>query len=124
MGLDNYAVILTENDRDHYEMAPDEDFQGIRLCGGVFSGGSGSSSFRGKVYNAFIEKVTHEKYSLYMPFIGPLGIAEIAEALEVFDFHGDVIIFGDFRVTRDEWANLVKFFGVCRDKGHALVSWC
>lgn len=50
MGLDNYA----------YKRVPIEDdkFNGIELCGGLMSGGSGSSSIRGKVYASLVEDIT------------------------------------------------------------------
>ena len=49
MGLDTFATTRGEDGK--WEPAPDEPFEGIDLCGGMYSGGSDSSSIRGKVYD-------------------------------------------------------------------------
>lgn len=67
MGLDNFAsqvpddLVLSEEDEKAFEEA------GIELCGGIISGGG--SSFRGKVYDTLIEKVTN--ISLYSKWLCP-----------------------------------------------------
>jgi hypothetical protein len=77
MGLDTYA---TQRDTGgEWEVAPDEPFDGIELCGGICSGGTGSSSIRGKVYAHVVQAATGE--SLYQQRIAPETVAEMARLL-------------------------------------------
>ena len=72
MGLDTYAVFPVPTYREGEELldleqAPSHLFAGVDgLCGGMFSG-HGNGSFRGKVYNDFVEEITRE--SLYQGYI-------------------------------------------------------
>jgi hypothetical protein len=77
MGLDTYA---TQRGADgQSEVAPDGPFDGIELCGGICSGGAGSSSIRGKVYAYVVQAATGE--SLYQERIEPETVAEMARLL-------------------------------------------
>lgn len=77
MGLDTYA---TERRADgSWEAAPDERFERLELCGGICSGGAGSSSIRGKVYAHVVLAATGE--SLYQERIEPEAVRELARRL-------------------------------------------
>lgn len=127
MGLDIFAVQVIN--------APAEDFKDINLCGGVFSG-TGDSSFRGKVYNSFIEWVTGDEQTLYKESIDSDSVKEIRNQLSLFfvenkdpekaqnlldDLNNRGII--DYSITVDEVCNLLKFFDVCVEKGYTLHGW-
>lgn len=77
MGLDTYA--MQRGSDGEWEVAPDEPFDGLELCGGICSGGSGSSSIRGKVYAAVLMAATGE--SLYEEHIEPERVAKMARRL-------------------------------------------
>tara|TARA_R100000541_G_scaffold39540_2_gene47313 strand:- start:1592 stop:2005 length:414 start_codon:yes stop_codon:yes gene_type:complete len=56
MGLDCYLV--HGNDRDKPFTHEDaEEIKDVQLCGGMLSGGGSDGSFRGKVYEPFVDKV-------------------------------------------------------------------
>ena len=127
MGLDIFAV--------HVTPAPAESFSGINLCGGIFSSTS-NSSFRGKVYNSFIEWVTGDEQTLYKESIDSDSVKEIRNQLSLFfvenkdpekaqnlldDLNNRGII--DYSITVDEVCNLLKFFDVCVEKGYTLHGW-
>jgi len=127
VGLDIFAMKVAP--------APAEDFKGISLCGGVFSG-TGDSSFRGKVYNSFIEWVTGDEQTLYKESIDSDSVKEIRNQLSLFfvenkdpekaqnlldDLNNRGII--DYSITVDEVCNLLKFFDVCVEKGYTLHGW-
>lgn len=77
MGLDTYAMLAAQDGEPH--TAPDEPFAGLKLCGGMYSGGAGSSSIRGKVYDEVVLEATGE--SLYQERIEPETVAEMARRL-------------------------------------------
>ena len=77
MGLDTYAM-KRGSDGD-WEVAPDEPFDGLELCGGMCSGGQDSSSIRGKVYATVVMAATGE--SLYEDHIERERVAEMARRL-------------------------------------------
>jgi hypothetical protein len=77
MGLDTIAVTLDEDGK--LKPAPDEPFEGLRLCGGIYSGGSDSASIRGKVYAELVEAATG--VSLYEERIEPPRVAAMARRL-------------------------------------------
>lgn len=77
MGLDSFATV--KGPSGEWQPAPDEPFEGIDLCGGMYSGGTDSSSIRGKVYAEVVEAATGE--SLYQERIEPGRVAEMARRL-------------------------------------------
>jgi hypothetical protein len=77
MGLDTFAT--TRGSDGDWRVAPDGPFDGIRLCGGMCSGGADSSSIRGKVYAEVVAAATGE--SLYEERIEPARVAEMARRL-------------------------------------------
>jgi hypothetical protein len=77
MGLDTYAMQRGADGK--WEVAPDGPFDGLELCGGLCSGGAGSSSIRGKVYAHVVQAATGE--SLYQERIAPETVAQMARLL-------------------------------------------
>ena len=126
MGLDTYAF-------DGKNEAPDSAFEGINLCGGVFSGGG--SSFRGKVYNSFVNWVTNDQVDLYTERNSSDEVALLYNAIDEFllggddkelqsqldELHNDGSI--HYHVDVDEIRNLHKFMKVCVDNNYTLVGW-
>lgn len=75
MGLDTYAYHTTEN-----ELLADELFAHIPpLCGGIMSGGEGSS-IRGKVYASFLSETVG--LNLYQEWIDPTVVKAAAARLQ------------------------------------------
>lgn len=77
MGLDTYATVPDPEGESQF--APDEPFAGLKLVGGMLSGGAGSSSIRGKVYDEVVLEATGE--GLYQERIEPETVAEMARRL-------------------------------------------
>ena len=77
MGLDTLATMRGAD--GEWEPAPDDPFEGIHLVGGVYSGGTGSSSMRGKVYASVVRAGTGA--SLFQRRIEPAAVVEIARRL-------------------------------------------
>lgn len=77
MGLDTFAT--TQGADGEWRPAPDEPFEGLNLVGGMCSGGTDSSSIRGKVYAAVVAAATGE--SLYQDRIEPARVTEVARLL-------------------------------------------
>lgn len=153
MGLDTYAAIPNpnydpdkaeaaknasgstseevSNDDARYEwlVAPSKPFAGIQLIGGLFSGGEGASSFRGKVYNDLIEDVTG--VSLYQHIIEAEVVAQMADALAAYastphedsDEDSDDDGYGRGYEYSEDLESLVRFFAVCKENGYSLSGW-
>ena len=126
MGLDTYAF-------DGSKEAPDSKFEGINLCGGMFSGGG--ASFRGKVYNSFVNWVTNNQVDLYVEQNSTNEVSLLYNAIDEFllggsdkdlqaqldELHNDGSI--DYHYHVDEIRNLHKFMKVCVDNNYKLVGW-
>ena len=122
MGLDTFAVLSGKDSEGKRSNAPDGNFVGIRLCGGMCSGGSSSSSMRGKVYAGIVEEATGE--SLYEEYIEPETVAEMADKLAEFvKATSSKDINANFNLTKDEAKNLVKWFNVCKEHGYGICGW-
>jgi hypothetical protein len=147
MGLDTYAKELGADGKWH--SAPDEPFAGIRLVGGVLSGGTGSSSMRGKVYEDVVYAATGE--SLYRERIEPEVVAEMARRLRaaledakragtrpgtteytVFDEEGRrrtvseeiaVLDVAGMEIDAEEAEDLARWFEICAKRGYAVEGW-
>lgn len=127
MGLDTFAMQTV--------VAPAEAFDGITLCGGMFSS-CGSASFRGKVYDSFIQWVTGDEHTLYEQHTDFEAVKEIRNQLALFfvenkddtkaqelldEIHNNAQL--EYSITVDEVRNLLKFFDVCVEKGYTLHGW-
>jgi hypothetical protein len=120
MGLDTYAsrtpgdVNLSDED--------EKAFEGIELCGGMFSGDGGS--FRGKVYSDVVAHVSG--VSLYEEWIPPETVRDMAEAFDRCDpetVERDMAENGVYETTASEVRNLRSFFRICADRDLGLIGW-
>ena len=120
MGLDSY-FLKKEADKA-IPLNDDPRVAGVNLCGGMFSGNGADWSFRGKVYNDFLEQVA-PGFSLYVEEQGPEAYGRIPAAIEAWlERHPNVEEF-DFGVTRQEANDLKILFEAARDQGALLVGW-
>lgn len=116
MGLDTYAMKMVPMD--------DSCFPKNNLCGGLFSGGG--NSFRGKVYNEWVEFVTG--VSLYQESIEPSVVKEMHEEMvkflatpgswEAFTKSGN-----GYGITEEETKQLTEWFGVVAQEDGIVVGW-
>lgn len=88
------------------------------VCGGIFSG-HGNSSFRGKVYNHLIERVTG--VSLYQDEIPNTTIVEMGRKLGQIPF--DDVQRIDPNIEQKEFFDLVTMFQSHGSAGHSLRGW-
>ena len=147
MGLDTFASAKGPDGEWH--AAPDQPFAGLRLVGGMYSGGQGSSSMRGKVYDEVVLEATGE--SLYQALIEPATVAEMARRLRAaveeakragthaaqrrvgsLDEEGqfamateDLTAFdvGGVEIDAAEAEDLARWFEVCAENGYAVQGW-
>ena len=94
---------------------------GIELCG-MYS--DGITSFRGKVYDMFVLKVTG--VSLYEEWLPPKTISEMADALAKVDPEtiGEQLDLGEyFTPSPGEVRNLQKLFRLCAERGLGITAW-
>ena len=113
MGLDN---LWKKNDNETASI--EGDFQ---ICGGMFSD-HGNTSFRGKVYNRFVEDVTG--VSLYgdseTGVISNETVIQMAADLEETEWRDSYV--ENYDIEEDEFKDLVKMFRLHADAGHYLVA--
>lgn len=94
-----------------------EDVQGV--VGGMFSG-HGGNSFRGKVYDQYIDELTEGKYSLYNDLASDEvkvidAILQKTPFQKIKDFDEDM--------TEERWTAFVKMWNIHAEKGHSLKAW-
>lgn len=106
MGLDNHWV-----DKNGQPTRVEGDF---RLCAGLFTD-DGNSSFRGKVYNAFIVDATGE--SLYSP-LSPETIETMATQLEDLMWSENYVALYD--IDEDEFGRIKAMFRAHANAGNGL----
>jgi len=114
MGLDNY-----------WKKSKDEagTVEGnFQICGGMFSG-SGNDSFRGKVYERFVEDVTG--VSLYGDpetfETSNETVKQMADDLDATEWRDSYI--QNYDIEEHEFKDLVKMFRLHADAGHYLLAW-
>jgi hypothetical protein len=114
MGLDTYAY-----DAVAKKPMKDELFGHVPqvLCGGLFSGNGGSSSFRGKVYAGYVQAVTG--VSLYQEEIPNQIVKQMAELLAKPNGY----IAFNHGVDTDEANALTLWFKVVADNNGIVVGW-
>ena len=114
MGLDNFW----KKSKDEAGVIEGE----FNICGGMFSG-SGNDSFRGKVYNRFVEDVTG--VSLYgdpETFETPNEtVKQMAADLEATEWRDSYI--ENYDIEEQEFKDLVRMFKLHADAGHYLLAW-
>ncbi|MEW6770102.1 MAG: hypothetical protein AB1330_01735 [Bacillota bacterium] len=120
MGLDTYAAI---GDYGEIRLAPEEAFADVPgvLVGGMFSGHGNGPSFRGKVYDRYVYKVTGE--SLYQECIPSKAVSAMAVKLEkaAAELNDDCL--EELHVTRQEAHALAAWFRVCADNRYVVCGW-
>jgi hypothetical protein len=114
MGLDN----IWKKNKDENGVIEGE----FKLCGGVFSG-HGNDSFRGKVYDRFVEDVTG--VSLYGDpetfEIPNETVKQMADDLEATEWRDSYI--QNYDIEEQEFKDLVRMFRLHADAGHYLLAW-
>lgn len=111
MGLDNFWV------DDSNE--PGKVDGNYNICGGLCSG-HGNNSFRGKVYNSIVEKVTG--VSLYSDKINNDQVVTMDEKLRHVS-HEVAQSFSNYEVSDKEWNDFQIMWHEHAKAGHHLVSW-
>lgn len=119
MGLDTYPsrtageCLLTTEDE---AALADLD---LSLCGAGLHG-----SFRGKVYEDVVHRVTGGVRSLYELWMEPEQVAELAAAFAACDPDGVAHATKDdyYPVTADEVRALTRLFRLCADRGLGLYA--
>ena len=114
MGLDN----IWKKNKDENGFVEGE----FKICGGVFSG-HGNDSFRGKVYERFVEDVTG--VSLFgdpETFETPNEtVKQMADDLEATEWRDSYI--ENYDIEEHEFKDLVRMFRLHADAGHYLLAW-
>jgi hypothetical protein len=114
MGLDN----IWKKSKDENGFI-EGDF---KICCGVFSG-SGNESFRGKVYDRFVEDVTG--VSLYGDpetfEISSETVKQMAIDLGETEWRDSYI--QNYDIEKQEFEGLVRMFRLHADAGHYLLAW-
>ena len=114
MGLDN----IWKKSKDENGVIEGE----FQICGGVFSG-HGNDSFRGKVYNRFVEDIT--EVSLYGDLetceISNETVKKMADDLEATEWRDSYV--ENYDIEEYEFRDLVKMFRLHADAGHYLLAW-
>jgi hypothetical protein len=111
MGLD--SIWKMPDEQDHPVFEPN-----MNLCGGLFSG-FGQGSFRGKVYNEFIEYVSG--ISLYQEEMSNTDVRKVARSLATYDSRSKDLV--AFEITPAEIDELTRMFTKYGDAGATLVGW-
>ena len=127
MGLDSYWRVYDAEDDGPTQEVPEVDLD-VSLCGGMLSG-HGAESFRGKVYNDFIEELTDE--TLYQLCIRSDTIKTMAGDLEDH-MEGQTSVWRlavselwglTLQEKEQQAIDLVKMFRAYADAGACLVGW-
>jgi hypothetical protein len=129
MGLDTFAAYgpahaLYVDGSDN--CIPDELFPNNYLCGGGFS--NGINSFRGKVYNNWIEWCTNGQYTLYTEELSENQVKDIYEALyrkqEEYDFKDFEEQTGNrWEISYTETQRILKWFEVVVKNKGIVINW-
>jgi hypothetical protein len=114
MGLDN----IWKKNKDENGVIEGE----FKICGGVFSG-HGNYSFRGKVYERFVEDVTG--VSLYGDpetfETSNETVKQMADDLDATEWRDSYI--QNYDIEEHEFKDLVRMFRLHADAGHYLLAW-
>lgn len=113
---------------DTYSSKPDVNYGEINLCGGMMSA-NGQGSFRGKVYNEFVESITDE--SLYQEEISNKVVRRMAYKLTKYIEDNTAKTHKDngwltaytWEITWEEAKNLAKWFRVTAGNNANVKGW-
>ena len=114
MGLDNFWM----KNKDEHGVIEGK----FEICGGIFSG-HGNDSFRGKVYNRFVEDVTGISLYGYTPDTNEISnevVRDMADGLEATEWRDSYI--ENYDIEEQEFKDLVRMFRLHADAGHYLVA--
>lgn len=124
MGLDCFAAV--GNTADGYTIMPESLFENNKLCSGICSGSN--ASFRGKVYNDYVEYVTGQ--TLYADIIPNKVVKIMADKLTKFiehfkrydnyAFEATEAVYG---VNMSEAEMLADWFNVVADNDGVVLGW-
>ena len=114
MGLDNFW----KKSKDEAGVIEGE----FKVCGGMFSG-CGNESFRGKIYDRFVEDVTG--VSLFGDpetcEISNETVKQMADDLVATEWRDSYI--QNYDIQEEEFRDLVRMFRLHADAGHYLLAW-
>jgi hypothetical protein len=136
MGLDSFWLEPKPNADGQHDVMNLEVEDDFHLCGGMMSG-SGSGSFRGKMYEDVVRGITG--ISLYEEMTDNATVCKMAADLEAANydaFYGldkpqmsnpldDIkdVYAGAHRVSREEFVDLQRMFRLYADAGANLHGW-
>lgn len=120
MGLDTYAAYPKTPEEDKYKLMEDSMFPANTLVGGMFSGSG--NSFRGKVYNDYVEHVTG--ISLYQEVIPNHHVHRMADLLEeaIPNFR-KLKAEQNFHINLKESYMLAEWFRTVANQGGVVLGW-
>ena len=118
MGLDSFWTMPEQKNAAALQTLDLPEADKLSLCGGLFSG-HGSGSFRGKVYDDVVRRITG--VSLYQENISNEDVKKMADALEKADFARAG--WEDTENRRQEFSDLQKMFRLYADAGAELKGW-
>jgi hypothetical protein len=126
MGLDTFAYYgaLSPDATDAHKMMPDRLFPPNGLCGGLFSGGG--ASFRGKVYNEWIEWCTYGRYTLYTEELSENQVRDIYDAMYLKQedtYYKKFVRETGSDITYGQTIDLLKWFEIVVDNKGVVVGW-
>ena len=136
MGLDCYLV--HGNDRDKPFTSEDaEEIKDVQLCGGMLSGGGSDGSFRGKIYEPFVDKVMGTQGIWHIPdeedsYVTSDELKEQAEQIEKaisgYDFNETISIPHPWYDENAEYAykelkDLATLLHVAGSRGAVMLCW-
>ena len=114
MGLDSFWKLPEGTEDPQFE--PE-----LHLCGGIFSG-NGEGSFRGKVYNYFIENSTGQ--TLYAEVIENVTVKKMAAKLQIYLDTQNLDDFTElYSMEISELKDLCRMFKTYADAGATLQGW-
>ncbi len=112
MGLDSFWKAPEDHERSIQFDPP------LQLCGGMFSA-HGQGSFRGKVYDEVVMKITGE--TLYQERISNQTVREMSKRL---DEHVSKAKFGQVAdLIDDDLEDLARMFHSYAEAGYELLGW-
>ena len=114
MGLDNFW----KKSKDEAGVIEGE----FKVCGGMFSG-CGNDSFRGKIYDRFVEDVTGVSlYGDLETFETPNEtVKQMADDLGATEWRDSYI--QNYDIQEEEFRDLARMFKLHADAGHYLLAW-
>lgn len=124
MGLDNYWVESEDSTKVANSITFEENPP--NLYGGIFSYGGAASSFRGKVYNAFVEDLTgHTLYEEFMESSQCLVIAEKLKEASASDGVDEFVKSSKnaYELSKDQYLDFIRYWIAYSEQGYHLRGW-